>query len=139
MDFLGMSDQNCHVRIIHIFVHDHTVAPLCRSKIHQVVPVLRVMADDLIGVVKLTEQMFSQDLAHLCCRGSWMKAVGEDQKDIFFLHTCLIQFFQNHFDRHFPVSRWLTAPFDNIRNDNRHFASFVCQFCQRLHTDGMLY
>ena len=88
-----MSDQDGHITVINIFVHDHRVSSVCHAEVYQMVIVFAVMVDDLVGVPELMEQFFPEDIADLLLRILPVQTVGADKKDVFLLHSGGIQFF----------------------------------------------
>ena len=45
---LGVPDEDCHVAVIHIFVHEHRVAAVRGAQVHQMLIILAVMVDNLV-------------------------------------------------------------------------------------------
>ena len=125
---LYMSDQDWQVAFVHIFVHVYRISPVGGSKIHHMFLILAVMADDLSAVPEFVKQLFSENSFYIGLLASWMKAVGNNEQDILFLHACFIKLLQNIFDAHLSVAGRLLAAFYAVRHDNGNSSSLVRQF-----------
>ena len=130
---LGVSNEDCNIAVIYIFVHEDRISPVCGTQIYHMVIILAVMSDDLMGIPELMKQLFPQDRPYLLLRASGVKAVGADHQDILFLHAHRIQFLKDQLNGEFPVCRRLKPPFYDIRENNHNPGAFMSQLCQRRH------
>ena len=134
---LGVANEDGHVGVVDVLVHDYVVASLGIADVHQVVVVLRVVAGDLTVLVEFLKQFRAQDGLHLRHRGAGMQAIGEQQQHVLFLHAHAVQLIQAGTDGYLAVTGGLVAALDNVRDDERHLAALVGQLCQRGHADGV--
>ncbi|GFI16066.1 hypothetical protein IMSAGC009_01227 [Lachnospiraceae bacterium] len=125
---LRMADQNSHITVIYIFVHENRVASVSGSQIYQVFIVFTVVVDDLSTVPELVEKLIPQNAPDLLLCVLPVKPVGTDKENVLFFHPCIIQLLQNKFDGNFSVGSRLLAPFYPVREYNCHFGTFLCQF-----------
>ena len=87
---LGVADEDGDVAIEHVFIHQHRIPPAGDPQIHHMVIVLAVVAGDLMGIVKLVEQLHAQDLLHFRDGGPGMQAVGEHEQYVLLLHPARV-------------------------------------------------
>ena len=76
---LRMADENRHVRVIDVFIHDDVVAVIRVAEIDKVVVILAVVAGDLAGIIELVKQFVAQNGLHLRHAGARVQTVGEQQ------------------------------------------------------------
>ena len=134
---LGVADEDGNVAVKDILVHQHGVATLGGAQVHHVLVVLGVMAGDLVGPVKLVEQLLAQDLLHLGHGGPGMQAVGEHEEDVLLLHPGGVQLIQAGPDGHLPVGGGLAAALHDVGDDENHGLAGSGQLLQRRHTHGV--
>ena len=134
---LGMSDENRHIAVIHILVHQYRVSPAGSSQIHQMIIVFTVMVNDLMGVPELVKQLISQYPPDLLLRVLSMKPVGADQQNVLLLYSRIIQFLQNQPDGNLSMGSRLLSPLYPVREDNRDLRALVSQLGKGLHAHGI--
>ena len=134
---LHMPDQNRQITVIDIFIHQNRVTPSCGTQIYHVFLILTVMTDNLPGMPELVEQLLPENGSGILFGTSWVKAVRDDQKDILFLHTSCIQFFQNITDTQLPVAGRLFTALDPVGNNKGDRCSFVGKFGNTRHANRM--
>ena len=89
-----MSYEYWQVTVVDILVHDNAVAPGRAAQVYQVFRVLRVMAYELTGIVKLVKQLFSEYAPHLLLRCPGVESVRYQQKYVLLFHAGGIQLFK---------------------------------------------
>ena len=75
---LGVSDQDCHIAVIHIFIHEHRIAAVRGAQVHQMLVILAVMVDNLMRVPELMKQLIPKDVVDFRLRVLPVKSVGTD-------------------------------------------------------------
>ena len=85
-----VTDHDGYIGVIDILVHDHVVAALCISKVHQVLIVFTVVACEETVWIELVEELLSKNLLHLLLRCTWMESVGDDEEDVLLLYSYAI-------------------------------------------------
>ena len=73
-----MSDQDCHIAVIHIFIHEHRIAAVRGAQVHQMLVILAVMVDNLMCVPELIKQLIPKDVVDFRLRVLPVKSVGTD-------------------------------------------------------------
>ena len=72
---LRVADEDRHIRVIHILIHDDVIALLRVAKVDEVIVVLGIVARDLAGGIEFPEQLRPEDGFHLRHRGARVQAV----------------------------------------------------------------
>ena len=132
---LRMADENRHVRVIDVFIHDDVVAVIRVAEIDKVVVIFAVVAGDLAGIIELVKQFVAQNGLHLRHARARVQTVGEQQQNILLFHARRIQLVDARADRDLAVAGRLVAALDDIRDDNDDGAALMRQLGKRLHTN----
>ena len=132
---LRMADENRHVRVIDVFIHDDVVAVIRVAEIDKVVVIFAVVAGDLAGIIELVKQFVAQNGLHLRHAGARVQTVGEQQQNILLFHARRVQLVDARADRDLAVAGRLVAALDDIRDDNDDGAALMRQLGKRLHTN----
>ena len=134
---LRMADENRHVRVIDVFIHDDMVAVIRVAEIDKVVVIFTVVAGDLAGIIELVKQFVAQNGLHLRHARARVQTVGEQQQNILLFHARRIQLVDARADRDLAVAGRLVAALDDIRDDDDDGAALMRQLGKRLHADGV--
>ena len=130
-----MADENRHVRVIDVFIHDDVVTVIRVAEIDKVVVIFAVVAGDLAGIIELVKQFVAQNGLHLRHAGARVQTVGEQQQNILLFHARRVQLVDARADRDLAVAGRLVAALDDIRDDNDDGAALMRQLGKRLHTN----
>ena len=74
-----MADQNSDITVVNVLIHQNRVASVRGSQIYQMIVILAVVIDDLMGMPELMEQLVAQNIMNLLLCILPVKAVGTDQ------------------------------------------------------------
>ena len=61
----GVPDQNRQIRFVNIFIHDDPVTKFIPAEINEIIPILRIMIDDLITPPVFIENIITENSADL--------------------------------------------------------------------------
>src|SRR5574344_2474039 len=130
-----MADHNSYIGVIDILVHDHMVAAICVSQVYKVFIVLAVMACQKTVWIELVEEVVTKNLLHLLLSCTWMETIGDDEENILLLNPYTVELVEDTAHGNLSVACRLATTLDDVRDDDGHLASLVCQFCNGRHTD----
>ena len=132
-----MADEDGDVGVVDELVHDHVVALRRESEVDEVVVVLRVVARDLAGALKLVVEVLAQDELGLGGGGAGVQAVGEEQEHVVVGDAVGEELVEAGADGHLAVGGGLRAALHDVGDDDDDLGTGVREVSERLHADGV--